>query len=335
MKAALERFARRWWGGELGAVGVALSVATAPASWVWAGATRLGAPRATRRVEGLHVVSVGNLAVGGTGKTPLAAWLASTLAAAGVRTSVLVGGQGTDEALLHRAWNPSVPVIAEADRVEGALRARAAGAGVAVLDDGFQHRRLARDLDVVLLSADDPYPGALLPRGPYREPSAALGRADLVVVTRRSAALERARAVEERVNRDRPGLVIAGVHLAPGHWRRLDGASAEAPARDVLAVCAVARPGAFQSAVAERTGGRVELAAFADHHAYTRADAARLARRAAGRPLVATEKDAVKLFPMAGLLGEVYVLADRLAWDFGEAAVRERVLTRVSGMVVA
>ena len=334
MTAALERVARRWWSGDLGATGKALSVLAAPASWVWAGASRArvrAAALAATRVEGLRVISVGNLAVGGTGKTPVAAWVARTLHAGGTSTCVLVGGAGADEALLHARWNPAVPVLIGSARVATAAQGREGGARVAVVDDGFQHARLARDLDVVLLSADDPFPGSTLPGGPYRESPDALGRAGAVLVTRRAASLERARELAARVEREWPGLVWGGIHLAGGAWTRLDGSPAEPPAGDVLAVCGVARPEAFGAAVQRGVEGEVALVTFSDHHAYAAADARRLRKQARGRPLVVTEKDAVKLAPMAHILGDAYVLADELCWDWGEERLRAGVRSLVDG----
>ncbi len=333
MTGVIEGFARRWWRGDLGATGKALSLIAAPASWLWAGASRAlmrAAARGSTRVEGLRVISVGNLAVGGTGKTPLAAWIASTLHAAGVPTCVLVNEAGADEALLHRRWNPEVPTLVDKHRVASAIVARDAGARAAVVDDGFQHVRLSRDLDLVLLSADDPYPGATLPRGPYRESPDALGRAHAVLVTRRLASADRARDLAERVDALRPGLVWGGVHLAAGAWAQLGGGAGEPPEGPLLAVCGVARSDAFQAAVQRRTGSDVDLEAFPDHHGYTERDARRLFQRAGGRPLACTEKDAVKLAPWAPLLGDVFVLADEIRWDWGEDTTRYRIL---SGLV--
>lgn len=331
----MERFARRWWGGELGATGDALGFLAAPVSWLWAGATGVRARVAgpARRIEGLRVISVGNLAVGGTGKTPMAAWVASTLHAAGVPAWVLVGEGGGDEALLHRAWNPNVPVLCGRDRVTSAARARAGGARVAVMDDGFQHRVLARDLDLVLLSADDPNPGPVLPRGPYRESPRALSRADALVVTRRTAGCARARELAASMGSALEARVTGCVHLAPGAWKTLDGTPADAPTGDVLTACGIARPESFRRAVQRQVGGHVELVAFPDHHPYTEPDLARLAERTGGRPLVVTEKDAAKLARWIGPGGEpparVLVLTDRLVWDWGEEAVRAKVLTSV------
>ena len=339
MRAGLERFARRWWAGELGLFGFALAVATAPLSWAWAWAARRRARRFARlggtRVEGLRVVSVGNLAVGGAGKTPVAAWVASHLVRAGVPTSVVTGAHGADEALLHRRWRPEIPVVSSRDRVGAAATAQAEGARAVVLDDGFQHLGLARDLDIVLLSADDPFPAPVLPRGPYREPSAALERADAVVVTRRAAKEGAARALASAARRYAPEALSAGVWLAPSRLRRLEDWAA-APASggpddtlgtpglgraSVLAVCGVARPDAFAAAVEGLVGAPVELLSFADHHAYTRSDVARVRARAGGRPTVVTAKDAVKLTPWLEELGDAHVLEEELRWAWGEEAL--------------
>jgi tetraacyldisaccharide 4'-kinase len=354
MKAPVERLAREWWAGGLGLGGAALSAATAPASWAWAWAARRRARHFARcggtRVEGLAVVSVGNLAVGGTGKTPVAAWVAGRLAAAGVPTWVLTGGTAADEALLHARWRPHLPVGSGRDRVATAQRARAAGARAGVLDDGFQHLRLVRDLDIVLLSADDPFPGPVLPRGPYREPPEALGRADAVVVTARAASAYMARALAEEARRFAPEAASAGVRLAPSRLQRLsawasgrlggDGApggrqgALELGESPVLAVCGVARPRAFAAAVRSVVEGPVELLALGDHHPYTAADVARMRDRAAGRPIVVSAKDAVKLARWREELGTAFVLDEELRWAWGEdelARVLDAVATEASG----
>lgn len=278
------------------------------------------------RVERLAVVSVGNLAVGGTGKTPLAGWIAERLRDAGAAPAIVVGSKGRDEALLHRRRLGDVPVIEQRDRVAAALEARSEGATVAVLDDGFQHRRLHRDIDVVLLAAEDGFPGRLLPRGPYRERPSALARADLVIVTRRTETLATSRRLQEQVQRLHPLGAVAGVELGAAAWTDLDGSGTGGPSGDVVAACAIARPEAFRSGVAGRVTGSVELVAFADHHEYTPADIGRLRTLASGRPIVTTEKDAVKLRGYAGEMGESYVLAEEVRWDWGEEAVLSRLL---------
>jgi tetraacyldisaccharide 4'-kinase len=250
-------------------------------------------------------------------------WVTAEILASGAATAVLVGEAGADEADLHRRWNPGVDVLVDQNRVSGARRARSAGCRVVVVDDGFHHTELARDLDLVLISADDPFPAPVLPRGPYRETASALGRAGAIIVTRRAAPVEHALEVAAATERAWPKTSIGVVSLEPGALVRLDGTPPRAaPSGDVLAVCGVARPDAFAAAVRKRVRGDVELLAFADHHAYDGVDAERIRRRARGRPVVTTEKDAVKLERWRAELGETYVLHDRLRWERGESALR-------------
>lgn len=249
---------------------------------------------------GLPAVSVGNLSVGGTGKTPVAAWIAGELVRRGATPAILLRGYGADESLVHAALNPGMRVIASADRVRGAERARAAGADVLVLDDAFQHRRARRRADVVLISADA-WDGRhrLLPAGPWREPLSALARATLVVVTRKAATAEDSAAVVAAIAAAVRGSTIARVYLAPADLCVPGNTSRRsfATLRDttVLAVSAIGDPHAFARQLTA-AGARVTPAIFPDHHAFTRADAEQLARRAAGMQLVVcTLKDAVKL----------------------------------------
>ncbi|HEX2189501.1 MAG TPA: tetraacyldisaccharide 4'-kinase, partial [Longimicrobiaceae bacterium] len=191
----------RWWAGEAGVAGSALDAALAPAELLFRGgvaARNLAYDRGWLRAERapVPVVSVGNLGVGGAGKTPVAAWIAARLLARGLRPAVALRGYGDDEVQVHRELNPEVPVFAAARRVDAAREAAAAGRDVVVLDDGFQHRALARDLDVVLVSAEGWTPGRrLLPRGPWREGAAGLRRAGVLVATRKSADAARGAAV--------------------------------------------------------------------------------------------------------------------------------------------
>ena len=118
----------------------------------------------------LPVLSIGNLTVGGTGKTPVAAWVAGQLRSRS-RPAILLRGYGGDEVHVHARLNPGIPVIANADRVAGVRQALAQGADVVVADDAFQHRQLRRTADVVLVSVEQMLrPRRLLPAGPWREP---------------------------------------------------------------------------------------------------------------------------------------------------------------------
>src|SRR3954469_19778385 len=165
----------------------------------------------------LPAVSVGNLTVGGTGKTPIAAWIATELVERGIQPAIVLRGYGEDEPLVHARLNPSVPVIVAPDRVTGVSRAREAGARVAVLDDAFQHRQLSRTVDLVLVSADRWLSAPrLLPAGPFREPVAALRRATMVLVTRKAATDAQVTVVNEALAEIAPRVPRTTLHLLPG-----------------------------------------------------------------------------------------------------------------------
>jgi tetraacyldisaccharide 4'-kinase len=321
-----EGLARRWWAGELGAAGRLLDGALAPAEAAYRLATGLrnrrydGGRAVVHRVDA-PVISVGNVGVGGTGKTPVAHWVARRVQEMGRSPAILHGGYAADEPALHRRWAPEIPVVVDRDRVAGARQALAAGADVLVLDDGFQHRRLARTLDVVLVSAEGWTPSPrLLPRGPWREPPSALKRADVVVVTRKSASagtgLEAAAGVAAAAGQE-----AVRVHLRPSGWRAPaegDGGhgTVPAPTGPVLLVSGIAEPGAFRSNATE-AGAQVAAAmAFGDHHEYAAGDVARIREAAAGRTVVTTEKDWVKLRPL--LTGvEVRLLVQEVEVEWG------------------
>lgn len=251
----------------------------------------------------LPAIGVGNLSVGGTGKTPVAAWVAAELARRGARPAVVLRGYGEDEPQVHATLNPGIQVVVAADRVAGAERARFLGADVVVLDDAFQHRRARRLADLVLVSADRwSAHRALLPAGPWREPLSALERASLAVVTRKAASAEDAAAVARAIVRASPEVRIAHVQLAADDLRSLGGAQrlglgALAGAR-VLVIAAVGDPRAFLRQI-EAAGARVQEEIFPDHHRFSPSDRTRLARAATATDLViCTLKDAVKLGPL-------------------------------------
>lgn len=268
------------------------------------------------------VVSVGNLAVGGAGKTPIAAWLAAELTRRGYESAVLHGGYAADEPTLHRLWNPGMQVLAGRDRVSNGRRAIADGATAIILDDGFQHRRLARDIDLVLVAAETwPRRMRLLPRGPWRETPAALTRATLVAVTRRTATPAEAAEVAHTISGHVPELpepII--VALRPDGWARADGGAAEPPRGGVLAVAGIALPALFVLGARGAGAAVDELMAYPDHYSYGPADAEAIDYAARGRPIVTTEKDWVKL---AELLepGRVWLLRQRVEVEHGAATL--------------
>ena len=251
----------------------------------------------------LPTVSIGNLTVGGTGKTPVAAWFVAQLRSRGARPAVVLRDYGGDEALVHGALNRGTLVITDADRVTGVRRARDQGADVAVLDDAFQHRRARRDADVVLVSADEWHGSRrLLPAGPWREPLSALRRATLVVVTRKATPIHLFEEVWVAVGARAPSVPRAAARLAPAALVDAHSATdyplSSLAGTDIVAIAGIAGPAAFRRQL-EELGARVRLHAFPDHYAYDVDDAVRLARKAAGTPMVVcTLKDAVKLAPV-------------------------------------
>jgi tetraacyldisaccharide 4'-kinase len=258
-----------------------------------------------RRVDA-PVISVGNLTVGGTGKTPAVAFAARWFREHGARPAILSRGYRArdgrnDEALLLAARLPSVPHRQLADRVLAAREAISDdGANVLVLDDGFQHRRLGRFGDVVLIDATCPFGyGRLLPRGLLREPLGGLRRADIVVITRADLVDDAAlQSVIERVKEIAPDVPVAtAVHepatlVAFPHGAESDPGSLSG--QEVGLFCSIGNPDAFRQTV-ERLGAMVGWwRPFPDHHWYTAADVAAIAA-APVRRLVTTEKDAAKL----------------------------------------
>ena len=258
------------------------------------------------------VVSVGNLTLGGTGKTPLVAWVAKTVAAQGRRPAIVSRGYGarpgerSDEAAELALLVPGVLHVADRDRVAAARLATASGAAVVVLDDGFQHRRLARDLDIVAVDATDPFGGgSIFPRGLLREPLAGLARAQAVVLTRASAVDADRRTAIRRQLAAACGSAMPPVWAEAHHRpvRLRSAAGSERPleslaAARVAAFAGIGNPAAFRGSL-ESCGARLAgFRGFPDHHAYTAADLDGLDRWADGLRadlVVTTLKDLVKI----------------------------------------
>lgn len=265
-----------------------------------------------------NVISVGNLTVGGTGKTPMVLWLAEKLAEEGKRVGILTRGyrgqnspdgdaskSTSDEVrLLRTRLGHLVPIGIGADRYAKGRELASQGVEWFILDDGFQHLRLARDADIVLLDAMDPFGGGhLLPAGRLRESRTALSRADLIVITRSS----HSPAIEAAVRRDSTAPIF---YARPALDSVLtfplseEGDLCEHPVdydpvtRKLFAFCGIGNPAAFFNDLREWgfqiTGQRV----FPDHHRYTRAEVEALAEAATAsgaEGVVCTEKDVYNL----------------------------------------
>ncbi len=247
-------------------------------------------------------ISIGNLTVGGTGKTPVSAWFAQQFRAAGARPAIVMRGYGDDEMLVHRLLNPDVPVFGRAERTLGVEDAALNGADLAILDDAFQHRRAARVVDVVLMSADR-WAGraTLLPAGPFREPMRSLRRATLVIVTVKAADPERIGILESAIRVETFAPVVT-VDLAPSSFVATATSAVEPVAawrgKRVLAVSGIGDPEAF-SAQLRALGVAPVALSFPDHHAYGARSVERIEQSMKGMDaVVCTLKDAVKLAPL-------------------------------------
>ena len=288
----------------------ALGVAEVPYAWAMRRRNRsYDSGRRPTFAAGVPVISVGNLTLGGTGKTPLVEWIARYFRERQVRVAIVSRGYGgasgavNDEALELQERLPDVPHVQNPDRVAGAATAvQQHGCQLIVLDDGFQHRRLKRDLDMVLLDALEPFGFEhVFPRGTLRESLAGLARAQIVVLTRADMidAPER-NAIRQRVHSLAPATLWAEAVHAP---QQLRGVAGTAPidsltGQKVAAFCGIGNPAGFRHTLAACGMEVTAWREFPDHYAYPRHDVEDLARwtEASGAAaVVCTHKDLVKV----------------------------------------
>lgn len=307
------------------------------------------------------VVSVGNLTMGGTGKTPFVEHLSRWLLTVGRRPAILSRGygrrsrdvvvvssgngpevgpdEGGDEPVELARALPGAIVVVAPRRAAAARAAARYGPGVYVLDDGFQHLSLRRDLDLLLFDSTDPFGGGHYPpEGRLREPLSAIGRADAVVFTRPRAGAPPVDALEA-IARENPEAPRFTARFRAAGFSDANGADCPPPAGSFVAVCGIARPESFRASLRELGLSPAELLAFPDHRRYDASDVAAVEAAAAvagpGAVVVTTRKDIVKLAgriaaPIFALRLEVEVdepaffpfVQDRLFGAAAEAAAR-------------
>lgn len=278
---------------------------------------------ATQRV-GVPVVSVGNLTVGGTGKTPVVEFLGHWFEQHGVNVTILSRGYGVqgglnDEAMILAENLPHVPHYQGANRVALAKRALAdRNVDLFLLDDGFQHRRLGRELDIVLLDALYPFGGGWqLPGGLLREPVSALARAQAVVLTRAdmiaSAERRRLRAAVEALAGEVPYVEMRFVPVALQRYQREPESPGFLRGRRVLAFCGIGNPESFWQSLRGWGVNVMDSRVYPDHHAYSandRADLAKWVHTHLPEAVLTTQKDLVKY--REGAIGGVPLFAARI-----------------------
>jgi tetraacyldisaccharide 4'-kinase len=306
-----------------------------------------------------RVISIGNLTLGGTGKTTLTIWMARWYQQHGWRVAVLSRGyraQTTipfcvvsvgdgplldwravgDEPYLLACSLPGVPVLIGKDRYRsGRYACDHFGAQVVILDDGFQYYALQRDLDMVLLDASNPFGhGTLFPRGTLREPLHALRRANAIILTRVEMAAERLPALCQQLRRchaHQPVYYMTTVAeaLYQGETCVPDGLT-QLRQRRVVAFAGIGNPQAFASTLAQLESNVVALLVFPDHHPYTPADWHTIVDLACQRHaecLVTTEKDAVRLASSWQAPMPVYSLRIGVSFVQGHATLQQQLQT--------
>ena len=309
---------------------------------------------------GVPVISVGNITTGGTGKTPVVAWVAQALAVERLRVCILTRGYGRRHAdkrvlvsdgaslladaheggdeprlLAEMLMGANAAVLSDRDRVEAARWARHhLRSQVFILDDGFQHMRVRRGLDIVTVDATNPWGGGrLLPQGRLREPPEGLKRADIIIITRseQAADLNSLKREIEHLS-GRKNLFISRTRtraVRPLDYRQQGTVSSPFSYR-VAAFCALGNPQAFFNHLGRSGFDLTFTRAFTDHHSYTQDDIKRLileARERGAEALLTTAKDSVKLRSLKFDL-PCFVVEIELAFE-DELALRRRLLQAI------
>ncbi len=322
----------------------------APLSWlyqvaasIYDGAYRRGVFRQARLP--VPVISVGNITVGGTGKTPLVEYLAGWLSGEGIQVVILsrgykaptTEGSDSDEANVLGRNLPHVPHVTGRNRYLSGLSALARfGADVFVLDDGFQHRPLYRDLDIVAINSLLPFGHErLLPAGLLREPLSALKRAHIAVITHANFAdQDRLEAIESKLRAVNGKLLIARAFHKPVSLGALRAGSSQPlewlQGKRVLGFCGIGSPEGFKKTLDDLGADLVSFHTYPDHHYYSRHDVAQLAvgaRQEEVEAVLTTQKDAVRLPSVIGLF-DMPVLALKISCAFltNEQELRKRVM---------
>jgi tetraacyldisaccharide 4'-kinase len=253
----------------------------------------------------LKVISVGNITLGGTGKTPFTVEIAHILESELKKNvCVLIRGYGWDEQTMLKNKLTDIPVMVGEDRSRSALKAvKLYGSNTAVLDDGFQHWELARDLDIVLLDSGNPFGNSqLFPRGILREPKNALSRADIIVLTKTDKKGVNLKSLKDEVRRYNSGAMFLEAihkptHLYENKTKQIYDLS-HVKGKRVVLLSSIGDPEYFENTVKGLGADIAEHIKFADHHNYRKSDIDHILKRCGEREfdlVLTTEKDIVKL----------------------------------------
>jgi tetraacyldisaccharide 4'-kinase len=289
----------------------------------------------------MKIVSVGNLTLGGTGKTPFVIALAGIVRGELKREPcILIRGYGWDEQAMLKKKLADTPILVGENRVKQARRAiKLYGSSVGILDDGFQYRELRRDLEIVLIDSRNPFGnGHLFPRGVLREGAGAVKRADIVVFTKTDRKAADPGPAKERLSRINGRLVFLEAVHRPAHFHdhkaRRDVPLSAVSGKRVVLLSGIGDPEYFEDTMRGLGAQVVEHAAFGDHHEYTAGDIGKVKARCDERLfdyIVTTEKDAVKLSRKSLYFGKYPLLVLIIEMDI--TAGKEKLVDRLNSML--
>ncbi len=288
----------------------------------------------------LKVISVGNITLGGTGKTPFTMALANILEKDLKKNAcVLMRGYGWDEQEMLKRNLADVPVLVGQDRFRSSNRAvKLYGSDTAILDDGFQHWELARDLNIVLIDSRNPFGnGHLFPRGVLREPKRSIERADVIVFTKNNGSSAGTESIRKEVIAISKNAIIleaahAPKHLYEGRARSVHDLSA-VRAKRVILLSSIGDPLYFEETVIGLGADVIEHIKFPDHHDYRKKDIERVTARCDERHfdfIITTEKDIVKLNRLGLFIGSYKVLT--LAVEMRILSGKENLIDRLHSL---
>jgi tetraacyldisaccharide 4'-kinase len=295
------------------------------------------------------IISVGNLTLGGTGKSPMVAWLCRFFLEQNLRPGLVSRGygklssEGNDEFIEMSHQFPTIPHLQHKNRAEAIQKLlQTEQVDLIILDDAFQHRRVARNVDIVLLDATSPFGfGHVFPRGTLREPIKELRRADIVLLTRSDLADEAERQkIRQQVFAINSNIVWGETVHIPTSLISLKSFCVEPiesiSGQSVLAFCGIGNPAAFRQTL-EQCGARVtKLISFPDHYRYTTRDTSELMRTAkelGTDSVLCTMKDLVKLNRLESSELLIRAISIEIQFTIGESAVYERLKVRGYGVL--
>ena len=267
------------------------------------------------------VISVGNITLGGTGKTPFAIALAKNIKAMGRKPAVLTRGYGKDESQLLKEKLQDIPVLVGRDRVKNADRAVGqVGSDCVILDDGFQHYRIKRDINIVLIDATSPFGNRrLFPRGILREPLTRLRDADIAILTKSDMGRGNIDYIRSVLKKFNGGIGIAESFYQPVDLRKIFSEGLTPLSyimnKKLALLAGIANPDYFEWMVGSLGCKIVERFYYADHYPYREKDIDFVVKKCLDRNsnlLITTEKDAVRLKRLKSLPSQVEIFALRI-----------------------